>query len=115
MNNKVLEQVIKVLQDKMAIDINVIDFERQNPFTEYFVVCEANSKRQIDAIVDGFVQLGKTDAFTVRHIDGKADSGRVAVDLYEVVIHIFDKETRKQYDLDKLFFKHPQKQYSLNV
>lgn len=115
MKSKVLDETIKVLQDKAANEINVIDFERENPFTDYFVICEANSQRQIDAIVNGFVQLSKTESISIRHIDGKSESGWVAVDLYEVVVHIFDKSTRKEYELDKLFFKHPQKLVIENV
>lgn len=109
MKSKILNETIKILQDKAANEINIIDFERENPFTDYFVICEANSQRQIDAIVNSFVQLNKSDLISIRDIDGKSNSGWVALDLYEVVVHIFDKSTRKEYELDKLFFKYPQK------
>ncbi len=115
MNNKILDRVIEVLQEKLAQQINVIDFERQNPFTDYFVICETNNQRQIDAVVSAFVQLGRKDIMEVRNIDGKAASGWVAIDLYDVVVHVFDKETRAEYELDKLFFKHPQKLIEENV
>lgn len=109
MKSKVLDETVKILQDKAANKINIIDFQRENPFTDYFVICEANSQRQIDAIVNGFVQLNKTDLISIRDIDGKPNSGWVAVDLFEVVVHVFDENTRKEYELDKLFFKYPQK------
>ena len=54
MNNTILDKTIKVLQDKLAQEINIIDFQRENPFTDYFVICETSSQRQIDAIVSGF-------------------------------------------------------------
>lgn len=115
MESKVLVKSLELLEDKNASGINVIDFQRENPFTDYFVVCEATSHRQIGAIVDGFVQLDKKSIIKIRDIDGKSDSGWVAVDLYDVVVHIFDKETRERFELDKLFFNYPQTFHNENV
>lgn len=115
MNNKILDKTIEVLQEKLAQKINVVDFEHENPFTDYFVICEASNQRQLDAIAGAFVQLSRKAEMEVRDIDGKAASGWVAIDLYDVVVHVFDKETREDYDLDKLFSKYPQKLISENV
>ena len=109
MNNLVLDKTINVLQDKLAKEINIIDFQRENPFTDYFVVCETSSHRQIDAIVSGFNELRKKDEVEIRGIDGKSDSGWVAIDLIDVVVHVFDKENRDKYEIDKLFNNYPQK------
>ena len=115
MTNETLNKTIEVLESKLAQKINVIDFENENPFTEYFVVCETSNQRQIDAVVNGFSELSKKGDITIRNIDGKADSGWIAIDLYDVVVHVFDKPTRAEYDLDKLFFKYPQTKISENV
>lgn len=115
MENKILEIVITTLKDKLVKDINVIDFQKENPFTDYFVVCQANNQRQIDAIVNGLVQLNKKETISIRDIDGKSNTGWVAIDLYDVVVHVFDKATREHYQLEKLFYKYPQRQISDDV
>lgn len=115
MKNNILDKALAVLQDKLAKEINVIDFKRENPFTDYFVICETTSQRQIDAIVNGFSELNKKSELDIRAIDGKGDSGWVVVDLYDVVVHIFDKTTRAEYELDKLFIKYPQELIIDNV
>lgn len=114
-NNKVLSKTLSVLEDKFASKINVIDFERKNPFTDYFVICEANNKRQIDGIADAFVQLKRKDELAMRDIDGVSASGWIAIDLYDVVVHVFDPETRAEYELDKLFSNYPQTLVSTDV
>ena len=115
MENKTLKMTLEVLEDKMAKEINVIDFQRENPFTDYFVVCEATNERQIEAIANGLVQLGKKGLTEVRAVDGKAHTGWIAIDMYDVVVHIFAKESREEFALDKLFAKYPQQKIGADV
>ncbi|NLY62769.1 MAG: ribosome silencing factor [Erysipelothrix sp.] len=108
MKNNLVNQVVELIEDKFAKRINVIDFERTNPFTDYFVVCDVDSNRQIDAIVNEVIKQSKEGKIDFRAIDGKSDSGWVVIDLYDVVLHVFDKNIREVYELDKLFMNHPQ-------
>lgn len=107
MENKLVEKVVKIIDDKFGEKINVIDFEQKNPFTDYFVIAEVKNNRQIDGIVNEFIKQSKEDKIELRDTDGKADSGWVVVDLYEVVVHIFEKSVRNVYELDKLFINYP--------
>ncbi len=102
------ENIVTIIDAKFAQNINVIDFERTNPFTDYFIICDVDSSRQIEGIVNELVRLSKEEDLALRAIDGQADSGWVVVDLYDVVLHIFTKEMRATYELDKLFMMHPQ-------
>lgn len=106
MKLELVKDIYKIVDDKFAKDINIIDFESRNPFTDYFIICEVDSSRQIDAIVNEVVKQSKEEKFELRAIDGKGDSGWVVLDLYNVVLHVFSKETRKVYELDKLFLNH---------
>lgn len=115
MNNEILKKSIETLDSMLAKNINVIDFKKENPFTDYFVICESSNKRQIQAIVNKFNQLDKEDKLEIRDVDGTKESGWVAIDLYDVVVHIFEKSVRQEYELDKLFYNYPQKMYSSDV
>lgn len=107
LHNKLVKDIVKVLDDKFAENVNIVDFERTNPFTDYFIICEVDSSRQIEAIVNEFVKQKKEELIDIRGIDGQADSGWVVVDLFDAIVHIFDKSTRNTYELDKLFLNHP--------
>lgn len=102
------DYIVKLVDDKFGQNINVIDFEQTNPFTDYFVICDVDSSRQIEGIVHEIVKQDKENKLDLRVIDGQADSGWVVVDLHDVTLHIFSKEMREHYELDKLFLNHPQ-------
>lgn len=108
MNNVLVEKIVKIVDDKFAENVNVIDFKRENPFTDYFVICDVDSSRQIEAITNEIVKQDKEGELELRAIDGNSSSGWVVLDLYDLVLHIFTKETRAEYELDKLFIKYPQ-------
>lgn len=108
MSNSLKDQVVKLVDDKFAKNINVIDFESTNPFTDYFVICDVDSSRQIDAIVNEVIKQDKEGKLELRAVDGLASSGWVVLDLYDTVLHVFTEELRKEYELDKLFIKYPQ-------
>jgi ribosome-associated protein len=82
----------------------LIDVREQSPFVDYFVICTANSDRQIKAIGDGIGEY-TTQHFKLkpRRIEGDAESGWVLVDYSGVVVHIFLPSQRDFYQLEDLW------------
>ena len=107
LKNELVDKIVKVIDDKFGEKINVIDFEHTNPFCDYFVISEVNNVRQIEGIVNEFIRLSKEEDLELRAVDGKYDSGWVVIDLYDVVVHVFEASTRAKYELDKLFMNYP--------
>ena len=92
------------ISDKLGEDIVLIDVHEQSPFVDYFVICTANSERQIKAITDGIMDYtAKQFKLKPRHIEGNAESGWVLVDYVGVVIHIFSPSQRDFYQLEDLW------------
>jgi ribosome-associated protein len=102
---KLSQLVVKGMQEKKAVDIVVMDLrEVRNSVAEFFVICSGSSDKQLDAIaqsVDEEVYKGlKEDPW---HSEGKNNKEWVLIDYSNVVAHIFKKEKRNFYGLEKLW------------
>lgn len=89
--------------DKQASDIILMDLRPTCDFTDYFVICSADSGPQVEAIADG-VERAMSDAEArLHHKEGASDSGWVLLDFSDVVVHVFSPEARRLYQLDKVW------------
>lgn len=100
----VLETVIKAVSDKKAEDIVVYDTAQATPFMEKMIVCSADNVRQNNAIAqnikDALWQAGYTGDYKV---EGTRESRWILVDLKDIVVHLFVRDERNLYQLDRLY------------
>jgi ribosome-associated protein len=88
---------------KKAFDILVLDLRGLTYITDYFVICSGSNTTQVGAISDW---IGKTLAAAgihPSHIEGVSEERWVLMDYGDVVVHIFDEQTRLHYSLEKLW------------
>ncbi|HNP95163.1 MAG TPA: ribosome silencing factor [Cyclobacteriaceae bacterium] len=105
-NSELLSQVIvKGMQEKKAIDIVVLDLRKaKNAVADFFVICSGNSARQLDAIADAIDEMVfETLKENPWHIEGKNNKEWMLLDYITVVAHIFQRERRSFYTLEKLW------------
>ncbi len=88
---------------KKAYDVIIMDLRNLTDMTDYFVICSADSDTQVkavaDAVLDGMGKLG-AEAW---HSEGLSQRQWALLDYVDVVVHIFHKEVRKFYNLEKLW------------
>ena len=88
---------------KKAHDVIIMDLRKLTDMTDYFIICSADSETQVkavaDAVMDGTGKLG-AEAW---HSEGMSQRQWVLLDYIDVVVHIFHKEVRKFYNLEKLW------------
>ena len=72
-------------------------------FADYFVMCSAESSRQIKAIYDEIMHSLKKDGVLPHHREGTVDSGWMLLDSGDVIVHIFAPTERYYYQLDELW------------
>ena len=89
--------------DKQAQDIVLLDTRGICSFADYFVMCSAQSSRQIKAIYDEIVHSLKKEDILPRHREGMVDSGWLLLDYGDVIVHIFAPTERDYYQLDELW------------
>ena len=96
-------QIVNAAQDKKAFDILVLVLQDPSAFTDYFIMCSATSTRQVKAVVEGIEQSLKTVQHPLSHIEGYENGTWVLMDIFDLVIHVFTPDTRRFYDLERLW------------
>lgn len=90
-------------EDKKAQSVTVLDIQGLSVFADYFVICHGNSQTQVQAIVTGIKEKLNEEGIQVRGIEGFRDARWVLVDLGDVVVHVFHRDERDFYDLERLW------------
>ena len=95
---------IHCASDKKAIDIRVLDLRDIASFTEFFIIASGNNQRQVQAVCDDISERLKkeTNSRPVR-IEGYSSAEWVLMDYGDFIVHVFDKDARDFYDLERLW------------
>jgi ribosome-associated protein len=88
-------------------NVVVLDLRGRSPVTEYFVIATGTSPRQMRTVVDEIVDLGKQTGFTAWQQSGYESARWIVLDCVNVVVHVFDSESRDFYDLELLWGDSP--------
>lgn len=88
---------------KKGFNVLVIDLKKLVTFTDYFVVCSADSDTQVKAIADEVDKILSDDGIKCWHKEGLKALSWVLLDYVDVVVHIFKKDAREFYNLEKLW------------
>ena len=95
--------VYQALSEKKAEDIRVIEIGDISVIADYFVIANGTNPNQVSALVDSVEQeLAKIDVLPKR-IEGIGNSSWVLMDYGDIIIHIFSKEDRAFYDLERIW------------
>jgi ribosome-associated protein len=98
-----LKIAAKAADDKKAHDLVALDISEIASFANYFLLCTGDSSRQMQAIADEVEE--KLKAFGIRpsHVEGYQNAEWILLDYMDLVIHIFSKDARTYYDLERLW------------
>lgn len=89
--------------DKKGQNIAILDIAQLTPMADYFVLCTANSSAQVEAISKAVREKLENVGFRCRTVEGLSQSRWVLMDFGDVVVHIFRKEERDFYNLERLW------------
>jgi len=91
------------IHDKGGDDVVLMHVGEAVIFTEFFLICSANSHRQVKTIVDYTISNTKKNDIKIWHREGYENSDWVLLDYGDVVVHVFVKEQRAFYELERLW------------
>lgn len=100
---KLAIEAARIAQDSHCDDVVVLDLAKISPVTDYFVICTATSGRQMRGIADEIAKYGKSIGQPVWHIAGTETAQWILLDFVDVVVHLFDEEHRRYYDLELIW------------
>lgn len=100
---KMAKLAIDALEDKKAEDIHVIDISEVSVIADYFIIAGGGSKSQIQALCDNVLEKLGRAGYPERQIEGYNTANWILIDFGDVIVHIFDKENRLFYDLERIW------------
>ncbi len=92
--------------DKKALDVRVLEIGKLSSIADYLVLASGRSDKQVQAIADS-VKQGMKKFGKVLDIEGMTEGKWVVIDYGDVIVHIFQEEQRRYYDLDELWSAAP--------
>ncbi|MGX7176842.1 ribosome silencing factor [Enterococcus saigonensis] len=102
-----LQTAVEAADSKHAQDIIALDVRDISLLADYFLICSANSERQINAIIDEVVEQEEKQGVAIKRIEGKDGAKWVLIDLGDVIVHVFSTSEREFYNLEKLWSDAP--------
>jgi ribosome-associated protein len=96
-------RIAELAVSKKAKDVRLLNLENLTDVADYFVICHGDSDVQVKAITEAVVDGMKDDGFSVWHKEGYAYLRWVLLDYVDVVVHVFEKETREFYGLERIW------------
>ena len=97
------ENIIKAVSDKKGQDIKVIDISGISVLADYFIIADGNNKNQVQAMVDNVQEELFKAGYEMKQMEGYREGNWILLDFGDIIIHIFDKENRLFYDLERIW------------
>ena len=94
---------IRALEDKKAEDIRVIEISQVSVLADYFIIANGTNTSQIQALADEVEEKLGREGYPLRQMEGYDHANWVLLDFGDIIIHIFDKENRLFYDLERIW------------
>lgn len=91
------------LDDKLAEDIKIIDIRSISVLADYFIIADGNNKNQVQAMVDNVQEELFKAEYEMKQMEGYREGNWILLDFGDIIIHIFDKENRLFYDLERIW------------
>jgi len=97
--DKITEQIFS----KKGYDVVLLDLRKLTPIADYFVICSADSDTHVKGIADEIDSKLSEEGIKSWHIEGYRALNWILIDYVDVVVHIFKKDSREFYKLEKLW------------
>ncbi|RLQ98153.1 ribosome silencing factor [Falsibacillus albus] len=108
MSKELLYAAVKAADDKRAEDLVVLNMKGISLIADYFLICHGNSDKQVQAIAREIKEKAHENGYDVKRLEGFDDARWVLVDLGDIVAHIFHRDERNYYNLERLWGDAPQ-------
>jgi ribosome-associated protein len=99
-------ELARAADSKKAEDIVILDVSKTLGITDYFVICTARSKKQAEVVAEACEDVADRLGYRTKPLDGK-DTGWVVGDFADAILHVFEEERRRFYDLEQLWADAP--------
>lgn len=107
-SHELMSRVREALLSKKAANVLVFDVRKTSPVTDYYMIASGATAAQLKAMSNAVIHVTKECDQATPRASGKPEDGWVVLDLFDVVIHIFQEEVRSYYSIEELWEDCPQ-------
>ena len=93
----------QILNDNKAIDVSSIDLKDKSSIADYMIVASGTSSRHLQALSEMILEKLKKEGISNCRLEGKDSNEWKLIDGIDIIIHIFNPEKRKFYNLEKMW------------
>ena len=102
--NEIVKNIVESIEDNKGENLRVIDVTELTSLTDFMIIASGNNANQVQAICDNVTEnLGKEFSIVPRHTEGYHNAEWILVDCGDYVIHIFDKDQRMFYNIERIW------------
>ena len=114
-SDQLLKLAVNTKKKKKAEDIISLNMQGISDMTDYFIVCHGNNERQVQSIARAVKDAANEAEIEVKRMEGFNEARWILIDLANVVVHVFHKDERDYYNLEKLYRDAPLESYGQAV
>ncbi|MFW0759741.1 ribosome silencing factor [Staphylococcus cohnii] len=114
-SDQLLNLAVNATENKKAEDIISLNMQGISDMTDYFIVCHGNNERQVQSIARAVKDAANEAEIEVKRMEGFNEARWILIDLVNVVVHVFHKDERDYYNLEKLYRDAPLESYGQAV
>lgn len=100
---ELLMSAVKAADDKRAEDIMVLNMKGISLIADYFIICHGNSDKQVQAIAREIREKALENGYDIKRMEGFDEARWVLIDIGDVVVHVFHRDERSYYNLERLW------------
>jgi len=95
--------ILNTLDSSKALDIISIDLKNKSSIADYMIIASGTSSRHIQALSEQVLEKLKENGIKNSRIEGKESNDWKLVDGIDLIVHIFNPDKRKFYELEKIW------------
>jgi ribosome-associated protein len=99
----IVKKAVEALRDKKAEEITVIDIREVSSIADYFIIANGTNQNQLTAMQDAVDETLYTAGLRVKQVEGNSHSTWILMDYQDIIVHLFSKEDRLFYDLERIW------------
>ena len=102
-SKKMVKLGAAALEEKKGENITVIDIHDISVLADYFIIADGNNASQVQAMADNVEEILGKEGYVCRQTEGYQNAGWILMDYGDVIVHIFSRDDRLFYDLERIW------------
>lgn len=98
-----IKNAVNALEDKKGEDIKIINISEISPIADCFILATGSNRSQVQAMADSVEERMHKAGFHLKQVEGYDGANWILMDFVDIVVHIFDRESRDFYDLERIW------------